>query len=173
MSEQTTTSSGPEPAQPGSVTADIAPAQAEPSKADRRIIIITVGIAIFVLLVLVGVVVFLYSNPVQTAIIRDIFIIAMAFMSVVIGGAMVILILQVERLIALLRNEIKPMLINANQTVSTVRGTTVFVSDNLVRPTIGIASFMAGLRGTQQAILNRMSTAGRQSSGAQKNERQG
>lgn len=167
MSEQTRAeSSGPAPTQPGGVNMDMGPAQPEPVKPNTRFIVIVLVVVVVLLALIVLAVIGLYSNPGLTVFIRDLFIIAMALMSIVIGLTMVILIFQLQALIALLRNEIKPMLTNANQTVSTVRGTAVFVSDNLVKPAIGIASFFAGLKGAQQAIIGKVNTAGRRPSGA-------
>lgn len=84
------------------------------------------------------------STP--TATIRDIFIIFMAFESLVIGAALVILVIQVASLINLLQNEVKPILDATNETVNTLRGTTTFLSENLVQPVIKLNSYLAGLR---------------------------
>ncbi len=81
-----------------------------------------------------------------TSNIRDIFIIFMAFESLIIGAALVILVIQVASLINLLQNEIKPILKATTDTVNNLRGTTEFLSENLVEPVIKLNSYLAGLR---------------------------
>ncbi len=164
MNEQTKAeSSAQSPAQPVSVVASAGPALPEASRTNYKLLFGIIAGAVVVIALIVGIVFLLYTNPGPTAVIRDIFIIALAFTSLFIGLLMLVLIFQLQSLIALLRNEIKPMLTNANETVNTVRGTAVFVSDNLVKPTISFASFIAGLKGVQQAVTGRMKTTGRRS----------
>lgn len=162
MSEENKTeSSAQSPMQPTMGVAAPGPAQAEPATTNRKLLFgIIIGVVIF-LAIIIGIVILLYNNPGPTAVIRDIFIIALALVSFLIGVLMLVLIFQLQSLIALLRNEIKPMLSNANQTVSTMRGTAVFVSDNLVKPTIGFASFVAGVRGVQQAFVGKVNSVGK------------
>jgi K+ transporter len=81
-----------------------------------------------------------------TGTIRDIFIIFMAFETLIIGAALVVLIIQVASLINLLQNEVKPILKATTETVNTLRGTTAFLSENLVEPVIKLNSSIAGLR---------------------------
>ena len=134
------------------ISPTVGPAEPEQSTANRKVVIaIAIGGVVFIAVTIL-IIILLYSNPTSTAVIRDIFIIALAFTSFLIGLLMLMLVFQLQALIALLRNEIKPMLTNANQTVNAVRGTAVFVSDNLVKPTIGVASFFAGVRGVQHAL---------------------
>jgi len=68
----------------------------------------------------------------------------MAFESLLIGAVLVILIIQLARLTNLLQNEIKPILDSTNETVSTLRGTTVFLSNNLSEPLIKLNEYFAG-----------------------------
>jgi hypothetical protein len=56
---------------------------------------------------------------------------------------------QLARLINLLQNEIKPILDSTNETVSTLRGTTEFLGNNLVEPVIKMNEYSAGI---QQAL---------------------
>jgi hypothetical protein len=115
----------------------------------------TVGIVVAVLIVLaiVGLAVWgMVSHPLATAVIRDISIIVLALVTIIIGLFLVILIFQLQSLIALLRDEVKPILESANQTASTVRGTTTFVSDSVVKPMIGAASFAAGVGRTVRVL---------------------
>ena len=119
------------------------------STALRRQRWIVVGIVTLGLLFLVGIVFAIYGllqNSETTANIRDIFIIFLAFESLLIGAALVVLIIQVASLINLLQNEIRPILEATNETVNTLRGTTTFLSENLVDPVIKLNSYLAGLR---------------------------
>src|SRR5215470_14145308 len=79
-------------------------------------------------------------------ILRDFFIIVLALQGILISVALVVLILQLTSLINLLRNEIKPLVDDARSTLSTVRGTTQFISKNVSTPVIQIASTLAGAR---------------------------
>ncbi len=109
-----------------------------------------ISIIVAVVLLLAGFIVaiyFLYTAKSETtAQIRDIFIILMAFESLIIGAALVILVVQLAVLTNLLQNEIKPILDATNQTVNTVKGTTTFLSDNLVQPVIKLNEYMAGFK---------------------------
>ncbi len=78
--------------------------------------------------------------------VRDFFIIILALQGILISVALVVLILQLTALINLLRNEIRPIIDEARNTVTTVRGTTQFVSQNVTSPVIRVASTMAGAR---------------------------
>lgn len=80
-------------------------------------------------------------------IIRDIFIIILAMEGIMIGVALIVLILQLAALLNLLQNEVQPIVDNANETVSTVRGTAQFMSQNLVEPVIKISALSAGIGG--------------------------
>jgi len=75
--------------------------------------------------------------------IRDVFIIVMSLESLLIGAALIILIVQLARLTNLLQNEVKPILDSTNETVNTLRGTTEFLSDNLVEPVLKLNEYIA------------------------------
>lgn len=159
---------------PASPSGTAGPAVPEKTRPNTRLIAgMVIGGVVFIV-VTVLIIWFLAVDPRRTANIRDMFIIALAFVSAAIGVLLAILVWQVQSLIALLRNEIKPMLTNANQTVNTVRGTAVFMSDNLTRPAIRAASFLSGLRGVANAVgaragaasRRRRSTAGSSDAGA-------
>ena len=116
---------------------------------------IYIGIALFVILVsiLVGIYYLGFvAQAGQVTRIRDIFIILLAFLSLFTGLALVILLVQVTRLINLLQNEIKPILDSTNETVSTLRGTTTFLSNNLVEPVIKLNEYLAGFAQLLQVI---------------------
>ena len=107
---------------------------------------IIVGV-IVVLALLIGGLIFLFVAPAETtARVRDIFIIVMALETLLIGLVLVILIFQIARLTNLLQHEIKPILDSTNETVSTLRGTTQFLSNNLVEPVIKLNEYTAALK---------------------------
>jgi hypothetical protein len=58
---------------------------------------------------------------------------------------LILLVIQVARLTNLLQNEIKPVLESINETVNTLRGTTSFLSDNLVEPVMKMGEYSAAL----------------------------
>lgn len=135
------------------------PATAEKPKTNWKLLAAIVGGFVIVAVLLVLVFSFLSYDPVRTANLRDIVIIVAAFaglvISLVIGAILAVLTWQIQSLIVMLRSEIKPMLTNVNQAVNSVRGTTMLISDNVAKPTIKIASWIAGLRGAGDALSAR------------------
>jgi hypothetical protein len=118
----------------------------EEKQARRRMIYIGLGVVV-ILAALVTATVFLFrAGPNTAGMVRDVFIIFMALESLVIGAALVILIVQLSILINLLQNEIKPILNSTNETVNTLRGTAVFLSDNLAEPIMKLNEYLAGLK---------------------------
>jgi hypothetical protein len=108
-----------------------------------------VGGSILVLF-LVGLGLALFSDLDATApriqVIRDIFLIMIALEFVLIVGALAVVILQLARLITLLQTEVKPVLDNTQETVSSARGTVEFVGNNVAQPVIRLGAFLAGAR---------------------------
>jgi len=102
--------------------------------------------ALVLVALIVWAIIALSGNPAAAANVRDIFIIFMALESLLIGAALVVLIIQLASLINLLQNEVKPILKSTNETVNTLRGTSEFLSENLVEPVIKLNSYMAGLK---------------------------
>jgi hypothetical protein len=103
--------------------------------------------AFFVVLAAVGVgLYFLSANDELTRSVRDIFLILLALEFMVVGVAMVVMIIQLSRLLLLLEMEIRPMLENATDTLDTLRGTSLFLSENLVEPVIQLRSSLAGIQ---------------------------
>jgi hypothetical protein len=130
-------------------TAEITPEELEYRSRLRKQRWILAGIIVGVLLILavLGLVVYLLIQPGSpTGTIRDIFIIFMAVESLIIGAALVVLMIQVASLVNLVQNEVKPILKSTSETVNTLRGTTQFLSENLVEPVIKLNSSLAGLR---------------------------
>ena len=87
--------------------------------------------------------------------VRDVFIILLALESLIVVGLLIWLILELRGLTRLLRDEIRPILSSAQETVSTVRGTTTFVSRNLVAPIIKVQGYMAGVRAMVDTLTGR------------------
>jgi len=91
-------------------------------------------------------------GAVVVGLLRDAAIVFVAFETLLIGVLLIILMLQVQALVTLLRDEIKPMLEAVNETLATVRGTTRFVSHNVVSPVVKWSGYLAGLRRIVQEI---------------------
>jgi NADH:ubiquinone oxidoreductase subunit K len=107
---------------------------------------IVIGVVV-VIAAIIFALVFLYNQGAETTgQVRDIFIIFMAFESLIIGAALIILIVQLALLTNLLQNEIKPIIDSTNETVNTVRGTATFLSDNLAEPVIKLNEYLAYLK---------------------------
>ena len=85
-------------------------------------------------------------GEIVVSLLRDAAIIFVAFETLFIGILLMILMVQVNSLVVLLRDEIKPMLEAANETLATVRGTTQFVSHNVVSPVVKWSGYLAGLQ---------------------------
>ena len=117
------------------------------SDSSKRIAIIAAIVGVIVIAILVIAVVFLFQAPLDTtAHIRDIFIIFMALETLILGLVLITLVFQIARLTNLLQNEIKPILQSTNETISTLRGTTTFLSDNLTQPVIKINEYLAAIQ---------------------------
>ena len=107
--------------------------------------VILVGLIILVALV-VGIIYLARADASTTGQIRDIFIIVLAVESIIIGGALVILVVQIAALFSLLQNEIRPILESTQVTLSTLKGTTKFLSEHAVKPVINMSSAAAGIK---------------------------
>jgi MFS family permease len=128
----------------------------EELRAQRRLLIIIVVFSIVLVAAIIALAFFFLSPETDTAKWRDVFIIFMALEFLVIGLTLVILIIQLARLINLLQNEVKPILESTNETVSTLRGTATFLSDNLAQPVVKVNSYVAAARRLLELIgLNR------------------
>jgi hypothetical protein len=105
-------------------------------------------VGIFLIGLIAAVAIALLADPDDAAnwvgMIRDVFIIVLAMEGMLMGVALIVLVIQIAALINLLQNEIQPIVDNASETMTTVRGTTQFVSQNLVEPVIKTSAFLAG-----------------------------
>lgn len=147
--------STPESAPPPATPAPAAPPQKDEGMTEGQKRALVIGLSIFGLLVLAGLITgafLLVSHPEQAAAWRDVFIIFMALEFMLIGATLVILIVQLAVLTNMLQHEIKPILESTNETVNTVRGTTLFVSENLVEPIMKLNSYVAALSSVMDTI---------------------
>lgn len=116
--------------------------------AARVVIIAIVALVAVLVLGFIVALVLALANPGAAAgvqIVRDFFIIALALEGMLMGGALIVLVLQIARLTNLLQNEIKPILMQTNDTVRTVKGTANFVTRNVAEPVIKASGFVAWL----------------------------
>ena len=104
--------------------------------------VIIIAILVGAVLAIIGMV----NHPESTENIRDIVIVFMAAEFLFIGFVLILLVIQLARLTALIRHEVRPILDATNQTVGTIRGTTTFLSDNLVSPVIKANSTIAAVK---------------------------
>lgn len=108
--------------------------------------IIILVAALFLALITVAVFFLIQADAATTSKIRDIFIIFMALEFSVLGIALVVLIIQLAKLVNLLENEVKPIIASTAETINTLKGTTEFLSQNLVDPVIKLNGYMAGFK---------------------------
>jgi hypothetical protein len=89
----------------------------------------------------------------QLEAIRDIFIVMLAFSSCGVLLVGILAVIMLIRLVNMLEFEIKPILEKTNETISTVQGTTRFVSQNVVKPTITISGYAAAVSSGLRTLL--------------------
>lgn len=117
---------------------------------------VIIGVVVLILLALAfifGIVLLANNYPSQLAAVRDVFIIALALESCVFGIVLMLMLIMLIRLVNTVEFEIKPILKQTNETMGTVRGTTTFVSKNVVRPAVKVKSYVAGFRGGFKALF--------------------
>lgn len=117
-------------------------------------IVIGVIVAIAVSVGFILLLVWLANNyPDTIEALRDIFIIALGLTSCLSGITLILLLIAVTRLVNMLEYELKPILLKTNETLGTIRGTTTFVSENVVRPVTTVSSYAAGFRRGVQTLF--------------------
>lgn len=121
-------------------------------KKESKTALIIVGVVILLLLIS-SLVFMLASTSEVTGKIRDVFIIFLALQTLTIGVVLVILVVQISILVNLLQNEIKPIIKNTNETVTTLKGTATFLSDNLAKPVVRANTFFARIKRFFELIL--------------------
>jgi hypothetical protein len=120
---------------------------------NRTKIAIAVG-AVIILILLVLLLIFFLNNPTTTETIRDIFIILIALETLIIGTLLVILVIQLISLISMLREDIKPIIDSTRDTVTTVRGTANFMSDQFAQPAIKASGYAAGIKRSISVLVD-------------------
>jgi hypothetical protein len=108
------------------------------------IIVFSIVAVIFIAAVITGIVFLSRTSADTTGRVRDIFIIVLALESLLIGAALIILVIQLAVLTNLVQNEVRPILASTKETVSTLRGTSEFISKRAVAPIISVSSTLAG-----------------------------
>ena len=78
--------------------------------------------------------------------VRDIVIIGLALESCLFGIVLMLMLVMLIRLVNMVEFEIKPILEKTDETVGTIRGTTRFVSRNVVKPVTEARAQVAGVR---------------------------
>lgn len=156
----------------------------EAERRARRVLIIGLAVAGVLMLGMIALLVFLSLDAYQATmagagpspgaavvgVLRDAAIIFVAFETLLIGVLLIILMLQVQALLRLLREEIQPMLAAINETLATVRGTTQFVSENVVSPVVKWSGYLAGLRRIARGIGSLSKSTERSSERGSKDE---
>jgi hypothetical protein len=84
---------------------------------------------------------------------RDLAIVFLAIEALIVTLLLGVVAALLWRLVSMIQREIKPVLASMQQTANTVRGTTEFVSDNLVSPMIKVSSFASGVMGAIKAMM--------------------
>ena len=139
----------PEPIPQPQLTPEELAAQREAERQARNTMIgIAIGVLVVLGLLITAIVLMLRPETSGETVgkIRDVFVIVMALMSLFIGVAVVILVVQVASLVNLVQNEIRPILKATNETVNTLRGTAEFLGENVVEPVIKLNGYLAGLQ---------------------------
>lgn len=133
-----------------------------PTPIDKRPLIAGVIFASVFLLISIILGVWLYFHPVTAEIVRDIVIIFLGISSFFILICMVILIIMIaylvlktNDLVQLLDREVRPLLYNIQETTSTVRGTSTFVSDYAVQPIISTVANVAAVKAIFRSLFRR------------------
>ncbi len=125
---------------------DPSTSESAPSIDKKRLFWIIFAIIIILAATIYGIFWLTRAGPDTTSQVRDIFIIVLAFESLVIGIALVILVMQLALLTNMLQTEIKPIISDARETIDTVKGTTNFLSKRAVEPVIKVNSYVIGAR---------------------------
>ncbi len=104
-------------------------------------------------LIIWGVIALANNFAPQIEAIRDILIIGLALMSCVFAIVLLLLLVMVIRLVNMLEFEIKPILEKTNETIGMVRGTTTFVSENVVKPVTKANSYAVATRRAMKTLF--------------------
>ncbi len=120
-------------------------------KKNRRMTYIGIGVAVVVILIIASFVLMIRGGV--TGVVRDIVIIFLAIESVVLVGLMVALVIQMMLLVRMMRDEVRPLITSAQETINSARGTTQFVGRKIVTPTASAAANIAQVRRMFQVLF--------------------
>lgn len=125
----------------------VSSSESEPEKLVPTLYVVLGVIGLLILVgLLTALVLWLANNYApQLEAIRDIFIVMLAFSSCGVLIVGILAVIMLIRLVNMLEFEIKPILEKTNETIGTVQGTTRFVSQNVVQPTIMISGYAAAV----------------------------
>jgi len=116
---------------------------------DNSKIMVGVGVALMavgLLIILAGVLAINASTAAPgVRVVRDLLIIFVSLEVVIIGASITVFLIQLARLVNLVRNEIEPLVEAAHETIDTIRGTALFLSKNVVEPVTSVSSVIRGL----------------------------
>lgn len=122
------------------------PVAAEKTANKGKVIGLVIAVILILAVIIFSLVSLFHADLETTSKVRDIFIIIMALESLLLGVVLIILVVQIAVLINVLKNEIKPILDTTNETVNHLRGTTTFLSNNLVEPVMKMNEYSAGFK---------------------------
>ena len=94
-----------------------------------------------------------------SATVRDIAIILVALEILIMNGLLVVLIWQVWRLVKMIKEEMKPVIKDSQETVGTVKGSAEFVSSSFISPLISTSSRLAGILRSVQVIRSELKSS--------------
>ena len=119
----------------------------------KYLIIVGVAVVVLILAIAVAIGVMAYFNALQSFAYVAIILLALfnclgVLLFALVGAMLLVLVLTVN-------NKIVPLLEQLTGMVKTVKGTTNFVSENVVNPIIKTASVAAGARGMIQTLFQR------------------
>jgi hypothetical protein len=79
-------------------------------------------------------------------VVRNLFLTLLVLELLLIVTAFALLLIQIARFANLLQNEVRPILDSSTEAVNTIRGTTAFLSQQVVEPVMQVNAMMAGAR---------------------------
>jgi hypothetical protein len=121
----------------------------------RTVVLSVVGVLLVLVLIIVGLL--LVPDGLRVAL-RDIAIIFMVVLGMIVTLLTAILVAALIAVVYLLKDKIIPLLEELTATVARVRGTTEFVSEEVVEPIIQAAGAVARVRAMARTALGRDKT---------------
>lgn len=111
------------------------------------IVFVVVGLIVIVGSVLIAISVAGSEGLAATVeVVRNLFLTLLVLEVLLVVAAFALLLIQIARFANLLQNEVRPILASSTEAVNTIRGTTTFVSQQVVEPVMQVNAMMAGAR---------------------------